>query len=561
MRRLSVLSFLLCSVLFAVHQPGNPKAKKGGTFIQGWGGYPKNLLLYLAMEDHVEGLNDYVFDPLIHADLVDYEPVPRLAKRWTISKDKLTYTFYLDPEAKFSDGQSVTAEDVKFTWDVIFDPKHKTAPAQGMLGPFTSIKVIDPLTVEFKAKVKGYSNLIIFRNFYVLPKHYFSKGDFNKDFQTKLLGSGPYLLAEVRQGEKIVLKRNPNYWAAKHPENIGRYNFDTLVFKNNEDHNARYELFKKGDLDYYEFYVAKTWMTETTGPLFDNGYIKKIKGENQFPYSMSGIAWNLRRPLFQDRRVRMALSLLIDREKLIRDLFYGNYVRGTGIMGPNSQYHSPKNHPVPFDMKKAQALLKEAGWTKVGEDGVLVKNGLRFEFEVVMSNPTFQRFLTIYQEDLKKVGIKLNIRSMEWATGLKMRSENQFDGFMVSWTREVLPFGFDRMWGSQSADILGSDNFSGYKNPEVDKLATQIDAEFDKQKRIKLVRRLDEIIAADQPWSFLWELTYFRVAYWDRYSFPNGKPYLPFAISRNCIDYWWYDEAKDAKLKQAREKNAPLLPQ
>lgn len=556
--RTLLISFIFSSLVFAIHQPGSPSARKGGSLTYAWSSYPKAILLYLANEDAVEGINEYVFDSLITVDLVDYEPIPRIAKKWKVSPDKLTYTFYLDPDAKFSDGKPVTAEDVKFTWDTIFDPKHKTAPVQSLFGVYESVKVIDPMTVEFKAKVKNYQNLVLLRDFFILPKHYFSQGDFNKDFNTKLLGSGPYLLSEVKQGEKIVLKRNPDYWAAKHTENIGRYNLDSIIYKVNEDHAVRYELLKKGELDYYEFYMAKMWMTETDGPLFENGYLKKIKGENKFPYSMSGISWNLRKPLFQDRKVRIALGHLMNREKMISELFYKNYVMATGVMGPTSEYHSPNNKPIPYDVKKAQALLKEAGWNKVGDDGVLVKDGLRFEFEIVTSNASFQRFLTIYQEDLKKVGIKMNIRIIEWATGLKMREEGQFDGFIVAWTREVSPFGFDRQWGSKTADIKGSDNFSGYKNPEIDKLAAEVDVTFDKKKRIKLVQKIDEIIGHDQPWTFLWELTYFRIAHWNKYSFPKDQPYLPYSISRNAIDYWWYDEAKDMKVKEAKEKNAKV---
>lgn len=552
--RLLVLGLVVSALLFGVHQPGSPQAKKGGSLVFGWHGYPKGLLLYLANEDMVEGLNEYIFDALITADLVDYEPIPRIAKKWKVSPDKLTYTFYLDPEAKFSDGTAVTAEDVKFTWDMIFHPNHKTAPAQGLFGVYESVKIIDSMTVEFKAKTKGYQNLILLRNFYILPKHFFSKGDFNKDFGTKLLGSGPYTLAEVRQGDKIVLKRNPQYWAARHPENIGRYNFETLVFKTHDDHAVRYELLKKGDIDLYEFYLAKMWMTETNGPLFENGYLKKIKGENLFPYASAGIAWNLRRPLFKDVRVRRALSHLLNREKMVSELFYNNYVLATGPMGPTSEYHSPRNKPIPFDVKKAQALLKEAGWAVLGSDGVLVKDGLRFEFEIMTGNAAFQRFLTIYQEDLKKVGIKMNIRIIEWATGIKMRDDNQFDGVVVAWTREVSPFGFDRQWGSKTADIKGSDNFSGYKNAEVDKLAAEIDVTFDRRKRIKLIQRLDEIVGQEVPWTFTWELTYFRIAYWNKFSYPKDQ-YTPFSIGRNCFDYWWYDEAKDIQLKRAKEKN------
>lgn len=536
---------------------GNPDAPKGGTFVIGYASYPKNLHHYLAYEELAEGVNRLVLEPLVDVDPDTYEVIPLLADHYTVSRDHKVFTFHIAPKAQFSDGTPVTALDVKFTWDLIMNPKTKTAPFQSWFSSFESCRIKDDHTIEFKAKTIHFKNLEKLTELLILPQHFYSVGDFNKDFGEKMLGSGPYTLAEVKKGDRITVKRNPAYWGAGLRQNIGRYNFDTIVFKGVPDYTVQYEMFKRGDLDYFYFLVSKMWATETDGPLYQKNYIKKLKGENLVPYGMQGIAWNLRRPLFQDRRVRQALAHLMNREKFIQDLFYNNYVPTAGPAALHSPYHSPRNIPLSYDPKKAKTLLDEAGWTQLGPDGVLEKNGQRFEFELLAENPMMNRFLTIYQEDLKRMGIQMNIRNSDWATAMKLVEDWAFDAYAVNQTRDVHPGDNSMEWGSREADMKGSANHTGYKNPEVDRLAAEIDTTFDESKRVTLTRRLDEIVGNDQPMAFTWEMIYFRVAYWNRFSFPE-KGYFNFSYWRNAFQYWWYDAKKDAKLKKAMADGVPL---
>ena len=536
---------------------GDPNAIKGGTFTVGYPGYPKTLLFYLAFDELSEGVNSLVSETLLDQNLETYDFIPLLASEWTVSPDKMLFTFKIDPRAQFSDGTPVTANDVKFTWDTILNPKNKTAPFQAEYSSIESCTVVDDHTVQFKAKTLHFKNFEKLAGLIILQKHFFSKGDFNKGFHTKLLGSGPYTLESVKQGERIFLKRNPKYWGASLPQNIGRYNFDRIVFKTVNDYNVQFELFKKGDIDYFYFLSSKMWATETDAPPFHKNYVKKLKAENLLPFATQGIAWNLRRPLFQDRRVRLALSHLMNREKWIKELMYSNYVASTGVVGVNSEYRAPANAPIPYDPKRARELLKEAGWVKVGSDGVLVKDGMRFEFEILIDNPMLQKHLTLYQEDLKKMGIRMNIRTVDWATAIKLTDDRQFDGRELARGRAVHPSDFEVMWGSKYADLKASVNFTGYKNPEVDKLASQIDQTFEKEARIPLVRKLDEIIAQDQPMSFAWEPTYFRLAYWNKFSFP-GQGYFNYSNWKTTFHFWWLDPKKEAKLKKAMAEGQPV---
>lgn len=547
---------LLGSVVFGVEPIGNPEAPKGGAFTVGLPAFPKSLMPYLANEETAAAVNSLVMEPLIEMHPDTYEPVPLLAEKWEVSADQLQFTFYLNPNAKFSDGKLITADDVKYTWTEIFNPKNKTAPFQSYFGSFTSCEVVNAKTIKFVSKQKHFKNLEKFASLIVLPKHFYSKGDFNKAFNTKMMGSGPYTLDKLQHGEKITLKRNPDYWGAKLPLNVGRYNFDKVIFRSIADHNVAFELFKKGEVDYYYFLISKTWATETlTGP-FEKNYIVKLKVENKQPFATQGVSWNLRRPLFADARVRKALAHLYHHERINKELLYNNYRPATGVLATTSDYHSPKVMPIPYDAKAARKLLNEAGW-KAGADGVLEKDGKKFAFELITDNPVYLRWLTMYQEELKAMGIQMNIRVADWATRLKLMDDWQFDVVDSARGRDIDPSDFEGAWGSKQAEIKGSSNFMGYKNPRVDELAAKIDLTFDRKARIALVRELDEIISNDQPMLFTYEGIFSRLGYWNRFGF-KGKGYFNYSNWKDAFHYWWFDKSKDDTLKAAMAKGVPV---
>lgn len=549
------LALLTLSALANQTPIGNPKAPKGGTFTIGYPGYPKHLLLYLGQDELSAGVNINIFDTLLDQHPDTYEFIPLLAESWTISPDKKIFTFKLNKAAKFSDGKPLTAQDVKFTWDTILNPKNNTVPFQSVYSSFSGCEVVDEHTVKFTAKTVHFKNLEKLAGLAILPKHFYSQGDFNKAFHSKILGSGPYVLESLKTNERIILKRNPDYWAANLFQNIGRNNFDRLVYRAVNDYNVQHELFKKGDLDYFYFLSAKMWSTETSQGPYAKGYVTKIKAENDTAYGTQGVVWNLRRPLFQDRNVRLALAHLMNREQWIKELFYNNYVMATGPVASTSEFHSPKNKPVLYDPKAAQKLLHDSGW-KPGADGILTKDGKRFEFEILTDSKGSERYLTRYQEDLKKAGIIMKIRLTDWATGIKLADDWQFDAKEQNRGRDIDPSDFAVAWGSAEAKKKGSANTPGYENTEVDKLAVQVDEQFDKKKRIPLVRQIDELIGHDQPMAFTWEPTYFRIAHWNKFSYPDGKAYRRYSGWTNSYQFWWYDAEKAERLKKAVAANA-----
>ncbi len=563
MRWLAIISFVFTigfGILgHAAPRPlGNPRAPIGGNFTIGFSAYPKSLNYYLANEEYALAVNQLILEPLIELSLDTFEPLPRLAKSWTISKDKRLYTFTLSPNARFSDGSTVTAEDVKFTWDTVYNPKHKTAPYQSIWSSFEGVRVVGPAIVEFRVKTVHFQNLEKLADFFILPKAAYAAGDFNKAFNATIVGSGPYQLEKTVPGERIVLGRRSDYWGAQLTQNIGRYNFERILFKVVPDTNVQYEIFKKGDIDYFYFLSAKMWSTETNGTTFQNGYTQKLKGESLFPVATQGIAWNMRRPLFHDHSQRLALSLLLNRERLIREIFYDNYRIATGIVAPTSPYHPSDVLPIPYDPKRAKEVLTQAGWT-LGGDGILTKGGLRFAFEMLIDNPSHQRYLTIYQEDLKRQGIQMDIRVQDWAACLKLMDDWQFDAHLIARSRTVHPYNLMDEWGSPQADVKGSGNVFGYKNPMLDALALQVDGAFDAKKRNRLVQQIVKIIATDVPMTPTWEAKFFRIGYWNRFGFP-GKGYQRYSTWRDAYQYWWLDTKKADALKTAVAAGAKFGP-
>jgi len=555
-----VLIFALVQPVISRANPaglGSAAAKKGGAFTILTPSYPKDLLFYLAFDELSFAINNQILEPLAENHPVSFEFMPRLAEKWIISKDKMKFTFSLNKKAAFSDGKPVTAHDVKFTFDTIMDPKNKTVPWQSNYSSIASCHVVDDHTVQFQAKTVHFKNFEKLAGLLVLPKHFFEKGDFNRDFSRKILGSGAYTLKELKHGEKVTLERSENFWGKDLTQNIGRYNFDKLVYRAVSDYNVGFEMFKKGDGDFFYFLMAKMWETETDSIAFKNGYIKKLRADTLSPYATSGIAWNLRKTLFQDSRVRLALSHLFNRERIIKDLFYHNYLAATGTVHTKSIYHSSKLKPIPFDPNKAKVLLREAGWTKTDDQGILIKDAERFEFTLLINSAPLERPFTVYQEDLKRSGIKMNIVVKDWASSLKLVDDRNFDATGFARGRSTHPSDYADMWGSNQADLKGSSNMMGYKNPKLDALAMKIDATFDQKARIPLVKEIDEIIASDQPASFGWEAYFLRIGYWNRFGHPK-QIYFPYSEWHNIFEYWWLDDIKSQKLQAARQSGVAL---
>lgn len=532
-----------------------PTAQKGGQLVTWAGPYPKSLNAWLDYNAFSASVTGLMFEGLIEMDSVTEEPVGVLAESWEISPDKKTYTFKLHPGAKWSDGRPVTAEDVQFYYDVIMNPKNLTSLFRVDLSRFSRPEVIDERTVRITANEAHWKNFWAAGGFNAFPKHAWKDQDFNQINFAFPVVSGPYALGEVKTNRTIELRRRPDWWGYAKRYNVGKFNFDRLLFRAMEDRTKALEVLKKEEFDVYAIYTARIWAQDTNFPQVQKNWIVRQEVYNEDPKAFQGFALNLRRPLFQDVRARQALQHLLNRELMLEKIMFNEYYLLNSYFP--DLYAGGVNPAVPvakFDPARARALLEEAGWT-VGPDGILTKDGQRFRI-VILHHGEDLRHLNIYLEDLKKVGIDASIDVVSRATFSKRVDQHDFDLIWANWGGGRLNDP-ETMWSSKTADEIATQNLPGVKDPEIDRLIEQQKTELDGAKRKEILRQIDARLVATAPYVLMWQSGKARLLYWNKFGMPPTV--LPkFSDERAIPVYWWFDPAKDAALREAQKTNTAL---
>jgi ABC-type transport system substrate-binding protein len=343
---------------------------------------------------------------------------------------------------------------------------------------------------------------------------------------------------------------------------IGVYNFDRLQFIFIEDENLLKEKFKKGDLDWFQVMVAREWHQEFIPAKTDQiakGWIQKIKVYTHKPLAASGMAFNMRTAPFNDKKVRMAVAHLYNREKMMDKLFFNEY-EFVDSYWPNSFYSNTSNPKIRFDPDTALKLLEEAGWLQSSRDenGWLNKDGVRFELDLNYVSKSSERILTIFQEDLRDVGIKLNLKQVTWATDIKEVGERNFQISQRAYAGILFP-NPESSLHSKFADQKHNNNIWGFKNKRVDELCEAYHLMFDPQDRIKAIREIDGIVMNEYLYAYGWYASHTRLLYWNKFGMP------PFVLGksspgdeRSIPIYWWYDAKLDARLKDAMSRDESL---
>ena len=537
----------------------SPDAQKGGEVTTFGGQYPKSLNYYLDSNVLSAEVFGYMFETLLSMHPVTLAYEPALADKWHISDDKKTFTFHLDPDARWSDGTPVTAGDVQWTYDMIMDPKHMTGPHKISMERFHRPEVIDAHTIRFTAKKVHWKNLQAAGGFHVLCRHAYKDRDFNKvNFEFPVV-SGPYRPGEMEEGRYIKLRRRKNWWDADAAANQGKFNFNTIKYRFFAERSNAFEAFKKGNIDIFPVYTSRIWINETSGEPFFNNYIIKQKVHNKQPIGFQGFAMNMRRAPFDDLRVRKAMAYLLDRRKMNRTLMYNQYfLHRSYYEDLYSPAHPCPNPLIEMNKEKARALLKEAGWRVNPKTGFLEKNGRRLAFQFLSRNAASDKFLSIYAEDLKDVGIEMTIDRKDWAAWARDMEEYNFQMTWAAWSAGVFKDP-ESMWASSEAERKGGNNITGFTNERVDALIEKQKTLFDVEKRNAICREIDQIIYDDFPYALLWNIDYTRLLYWNKFGMP------PTVLSKygneaSALVYWWLDPDAQALLKDARKHHTPLPP-
>jgi len=454
---------------------------------------PGTLNPYTSTDGYASEVNEHIYESLIDRDYDTLAVRPMLAERWEVSPDKMRYRFYLKKGVLWSDGVELTADDVIYSFKTMKDPKVACAHLKVYFIDVKSIKKIDRYTVEFLYSKLSYLALSNCGGLLVIPKHVFNDGtDFNTHKNNRHpVGTGPYKFDRWDTGKNIILIQNGRY-RGKKPD-IRR-----MVYKIIQDQSVALQMLKKGDLDAIELRDIE-WVRQTNSEKFIEKFYKLKYYVPIFAY----IGWNSAREFFKDRRVRLAMTQLINRKEILEKLRFGIGETVTGPFYLFGENYNREIKPWPYDPERARQLLKEAGWTDHDGDGILDKDGKKFSFTfTIPSESKFgERLGTIMKEDLAKAGIEMEISRFEWAVFLNKIQSRNFDATTLRWSG-----GYDedpyQIW--HSSQIKGGSNYVGFNNKEADRIIEKARQEFDAKKRIKLYHRLHEILHYEQPYTFLY---------------------------------------------------------
>ena len=540
---------------------GDSRAIKGGVLRDHLLDFPGTLRIsgpeYNSAFNY--GITYMLYESLLGLDTQTFEFMPSLATHWQISQDKMTYRFRINPNARFSDGTPLTAEDVVATYDFMMDKTLQEPSNQMTFGKLERPVAESKYIVRVKAKELNWRNFLYFSGMAILPAHILKtiNGDkYIKEYNYKLLpGTGPYTIREedIQKGKSIIVRRRKDYWGEKARVNVGLYNFDEMRFEVVRDENLAFEKFKKGELDYYVV-RPKQWVEETNFDAVQRGLIQKRKVFNNEPKGIIGFAFNTRRSPFDDIRVRKAFAFLINRKQIIEKLAFNEYEPLNSYHG-GSTYENPNNPQNPYDPGLALKLLAEAGWKDRDAQGRLVKNGQPLQVELLYYVKAYEPYLTVYQEDLRKVGINLNLRLVTDATQFQLMNQRRFEMTLVAWGALLFP-NPETSYHSKLADTNNTNNITGFKNARVDELCEEYDTMFNVEDRVRAIREIDGILAKDYQYALLWYPPSTRMLYWNKFGTPPGHfsrtgDYFGSGSGPGIPQLWWIDPEKQTKLEQA----------
>lgn len=472
-------------------RPSSSAAKPvdGGQILRRLESDVATLNFVLQTTEYERYVHSYLHDNLVDLNR-DLTPIPALAARWEIGDGGRTYTFHVDPRATFSDGQPVRASDVLFTISKIVDEQSPQFASLFETWDKKASAVVDDRTVRIAFREARVAQLLAFTMITVLPEHVYGKGNFKKDFNTSVVGSGPYTLAGWERGKSILLQRRNDYWREKpHAASV--------LFKVIAEDAVAWLALQRGDID--EMRVKNDlWANEKDRPEVR----ANVDFHDVYLLSYNCIAWNLRDPLLSDPRVRNALAMAFDRDSIIRSLYRGQARAISGPFTPDQWAFDPSVTPLTYDAARATALLKEAGWADSNGDGVLDRGGrpLSFNMLVPAGSQAAMEQTQIYQQGLQKIGVKLEIRPLEGAAMFDHIMRGNYQSAFMAWSTDVDP-DIGVLFRSDQTPPAGL-NIVRYANPELDALIDRSRIEFDQNKRREIFHQMHQLLARDQP--YLW---------------------------------------------------------
>ena len=507
-----------------------------------------------------------------------------LAEKIEWPDDRSWVSYIIRDEAKWHDGREVTADDVVWTFNTLMEKGHPFY--KYYYGDVTEVYKENEKKVRFNFKNNTNKELVlIVGQLPVLPKHYWKDKNFEETSLEIPLGSGPYKIKSFDSGRSITYELNEDYWGFKNktPIKVGKDNYGTIRYDYYKDRGIEREAFKSGEIDFFSENSSKEWATAYDINSVKKGLIVKELIQHENPQGMQGFAFNIRKEKFKDRRVRKALSYAFDFEWSNKNLFFDAYTRtdsffenselassglpSTGELNylnpyfdvlPNEVFSKEYKNPTTdgsgymrTQLQEASKLLKDAGWEL--ENGELRNSKSKeiFSFEILLRSPAFERIVFPFKDNLEKLGISVEVRTIDTAQYQKRIETFDFDMVVQTFSQSLSPGNEQRsFWGSDAADTNGSRNIIGIKNYAIDGLIERLINAKDRDELITITKALDRVLL----WNYYvipqWHISSYRVLYWDFFDQPSIKPKYSLGF-----DTWWINQNKYNQIQASRTSN------
>ena len=558
----------------------NPDAPKGGKIILSSTGSYDSFNPFILKGTAAAGIGNLYETLTTGSSDEAFTEYGLIAKTIEWPDDRSWVAFTIREEAVWHDGKKISPEDVIWTFNTLMEKGH----------PFYKyyygdvVEVIQENDNKVRFNFKGNTNLelpLIVGQLPVLPKHYWTNKNFEETSMDIPIGSGPYKIKTFDAGRAITYELDSNYWGKNIPIKKGTENFGVIQYEYYKDRSIEREAFKSGDIDLFSENTSKDWATSYDTPAVQNGLIKKELIEHQNPQGMQGFAFNTRKEIFEDKRVREALSYAFDFEWTNKNLFYNAYKR-TNSFFENSElassgvpsgreldllndyrellpqklfqeeYNPPKTDGSGFmrkELQEATKLLQDAGWEL--QEGKLInkKSGSKFEFELLLVSPAFERIVLPFKDNLAKLGIDVSVRTIDSAQYQNRLDGFDFDMIVSTFSQSLSPGNEQRnFWGSDAAKTNGSRNIIGISNEVIDSLIEKVISAKDREDLIVTTRALDRVLLWNHYVIPQWHISAYRTLYWDIFDKPSVRP--KYSLGTNT---WWVDADKASTIDQRKK--------
>ena len=558
----------------------NPDAPKGGKIILSSTGSYDSFNPFILKGTAAAGIGNLYETLTTGSSDEAFTEYGLIAETIEWPDDRSWVAFTIREEAVWHDGKKISPEDVIWTFNTLMEKGH----------PFYKyyygdvVEVIQENDNKVRFNFKDNTNLelpLIVGQLPVLPKHYWANKNFEETSMDIPIGSGPYKIKSFDAGRTITYELDPDYWGKNIPIKKGTENFGVIQYEYYKDRSIEREAFKSGDIDLFSENTSKDWATSYDTPAVQNGLIKKELIEHQNPQGMQGFAFNTRKEIFEDKRVREALSYAFDFEWTNKNLFYNAYKR-TNSFFENSElassgvpsggeldllndyrellpqklfqeeYNPPKTDGSGFmrkELQEATKLLQDAGWEL--QEGKLInkKSGSKFEFELLLVSPAFERIVLPFKDNLAKLGIDVSVRTIDSAQYQNRLDGFDFDMIVSTFSQSLSPGNEQRnFWGSDAAKTNGSRNIIGISNEVIDSLIEKVISAKDREDLIMTTRALDRVLLWNHYVIPQWHISAYRTLYWDIFDKPSVRP--KYSLGTNT---WWVDADKASTIDQRKK--------